>query len=164
MVIKKKVCAGFNGNEHEAYIYKNIGGKKYCKSCTQQLQPPKPIKKMTQKAVFKMIIKKELLIDDKRFYVEIWTKRFFKKNPQVKGTLLMKSKPICEICSDSLSHEPNLMYFHHILEKRNYPQYRHEEKNIAIVCPECHNMYETFPDKVPYLVKKKKELINFYKL
>jgi hypothetical protein len=163
MVTKVKTCAGFDGKEHQAYIYKNIDGKKYCKFCALKLQPPKAIKKMSEKGVFKMGIKKELLIEDKRFYTEIWINRFFTITEN--NTYKRKSLPQCENpkCNQFLGDEPNLIYFHHILEKRNYPNLRHVSANIAVLCPECHNMYETFPDKVPYLVRKREELLLKFK-
>ena len=153
MLTKKKECAGFNGVPHEAYIYKNIGGEKYCKSCAFKLQPPKQIRKVSEKQVFKMSIKKELLEKDKAFYTEVWIKRFFKDSLSVPGTYIKVKVICCENpeCKKRLPDEPNLMFFHHVLEKRNFPEYRHEEQNIAILCAECHNAYETFPDSVPYL-------------
>jgi 5-methylcytosine-specific restriction endonuclease McrA len=161
MQLNKKLCAGFDGVEHEAYIYKNINGKKYCKSCTFKLQPPKAIKKMSEKGRFKMSIKKELLEEDKKFYTDVWIKRFFmQEHPNVPNTYRRTVKPHCDVCLTQLPDEPNLMYFHHILEKRNYPALRHVYKNIAILCPECHNMYETYPDAVPVLVERKKELLK----
>jgi len=157
MVTKKKICAGCNDL---TYIYKNIKGKKYCKSCTYKLQPPKQITKMSKKQVFKITLKKELLEEDKKFYLDVWRDRFFYPNPYVPNTYKKVRTCQCENpeCKVSLPDEPNLMYFHHILEKRNYPELRHLKENIAILCPDCHNKYETFPDKVPFLVKKREEL------
>jgi len=160
MVTKKKMCAGADGVAHEAYIYKNIDGKKYCKSCAYKLQPPKQISKVSQKQVFKMTLKKQLLEEDKKFYTEVWADRFFVENKNVPNTYILLTPPKCECCNTRLSDEPNLMYFHHVLEKRNYPELRHVKENIAIVCAECHNMYETFPDKVPYLKEKREELMR----
>lgn len=145
---KKKVCAGFDGVPHEDYIYKNINGKKYCKSCTYRLQPPKSIPKVTEKQKFKITLKKDLHEQDRLFYLEVWEKRF------------RKIKPYCEVCEVQLPSEPNLMNFHHICEKRNYPSLRHFEPNIAILCPDCHNRYETYPDNVPSLVERRKELLE----
>jgi hypothetical protein len=160
MVRKKKMCAGFDGKKHEDYIYKNIDGKKYCKSCAFKLQPPKQIRKVSQKQVFKMTLKKELIEEDKKFYMKVWRSRFFREHVNIPNTFYLAHKPKCECCQTALSDEPNLTYFHHILEKRNYPHLRHEEENIAIVCSECHNRYEQFPDKVPYLVKRKEILMK----
>ncbi len=159
MLSKKKICAGYNGVEHEDYIYKNINGRKYCKSCAFRLQPPKAIPKRTEKQKIKMSLKKDLLVEDQKFYTDIWTKRFFEHVPH-RYFYKKVSQPICEVCGDPLPDEPNLMNFHHILEKRNYPHLRHDERNIAILCPECHNLYETFPDKVPYLVDKRAMLLE----
>lgn len=160
MKTKVKICAGFNGIEHEAYIYKNIGGKKYCKSCTFKLSPQKPIRKMSDKQVFKMTLKRELLAEDKKFYTEVWIKRFFQETTE--GRFKRLVEPHCDNpeCGERLPDEPNMMYFHHILEKRNYPEHRHEPWNIAILCPGCHNLYETYPDKVPYLVQRRASLIE----
>lgn len=156
MQTKKKECAGCG---KETYIYKNIEGKKYCKSCTFKLQPPKRIKPVSEKQKFKIILKKELLEEDKKFYLDIWEKRI-QGDP---GMDIILHYPKCECCDKSLGSEPNMMYFHHILEKRNYPEFRHSEWNIAIVCPDCHNKYETNPDSVPYLKVKRANLIYHVK-
>jgi hypothetical protein len=150
---KTKLCAGFDGKPHEDYIYKNIDGKKYCKSCTFKLQPPKAIKKVSEKGKFKLVLKKELLNEDKLFYLRVWNERSWLNSY---GERTKK----CENCSKLLEQEPNLMNFHHILEKRNYPQFRHVEENIAILCPGCHNSYESNPDNIPWLFKMKETLLK----
>lgn len=161
-----KKCAGFDGIEHEAYIYKNIEGKKYCKSCTFKLEPQKPIfkitaiRKVSDKQKIKIEEKKELLEKDKEFYMSVWRSRFMSKCYD--GFLedwIYHTAPRCQCCSYILPKEPNLMFFHHILEKRNYPELRHTPENIAILCTNCHNRYETMPDQVPYLVRLRNELL-----
>ena len=119
---------------------------------------------MSEKGKFKMTLKKELFEQDKKFYSQVWANRFFAENKNIPGTFIMLKAPRCENpeCQKRLGDEPNLLYFHHILEKRNYPEYRHLEENIAILCPECHNLYESYPDKVPYLVDKRKYLIALF--
>jgi len=149
---KKKICAGCG---EETYIYKNIDGEKYCKTCTYRLQPPKQIKKVSEKQVFRIKIKKDLLEEDKKFYQEVWEERFGIFEPMTYTTY-----PRCECCNRALEFTPNLMYFHHILEKRNYPHYRHSKWNIAIVCAECHNSYESNPDNVPYLKHSRQSLLK----
>jgi hypothetical protein len=161
MEIKKKICAGFDGIEHEAYIYKNIGGKKYCKSCTYKLQPPKAIAKVTEKQKFKIQIKKKQYEDDIQFYLAVWYQRFGRiegtGNDESQGIDNTTSVPRCECCQSRLWFEPTTMYFHHILEKSNYPDLRHEPRNIAVVCANCHNRYESHPNNVPYLRDLKEE-------
>lgn len=155
------MCAGC---EQEQYIYKNIGGKKYCKSCTFKLEPPKltfkvtVIKKVSEKQKLKVEEKKELVERDKEFYLKCWSDRFMYKESEI-GYGQYHSEPRCEVCNKFLTYEPNLTYFHHILEKRNYPELRHEPKNIAIVCTECHNRYEVMPDMVPKLVERRNKLL-----
>ena len=155
MVIKKKkICAGCN---EEKFIYKNIDGKKYCMSCTFKLQPPKSIPKRSQKQVFKMTLKKQIFEEDKQFYLKVWDDRTWRDDPP---GMLSDVPPRCEVCDKHLGSEPNLMYFHHILEKRNYPDLRHIADNIAIVCPDCHNRYETNPDNVPTLKARRDALLK----
>lgn len=167
---KLKVCAGFDGVEHEAYIYKNINGRKYCKSCTQKLEPSTykfkihAIRKISEKQKGKIEEKKELIKEDHKFYLDVWYQRFGKvegtEDRNENGMCNVLLLPKCEVCGVRLWMEPNATYFHHVLEKRNYPQYRHEAWNIAIVCSECHNKYETMPDMVPYLKLKRDELLS----
>jgi len=161
MLTKKKICAGCNDL---TYIYKNIEGKKYCKSCTYKLQPPKQIPKMSEKAKFKLILKKDLIEEDKKFYSRVWHKRFFARNERMTTGHMMVAQPKCENpkCGKLLDHEQNFLYFHHYLEKAQYPEYRHLEENIGIICPDCHNSYHSFPDSVPYLVEKKQEMEYLY--
>lgn len=45
-MVGKKMCAGCN---NMSYIYKNISGKKYCKSCAYKIAPPVKIKKVSEK-------------------------------------------------------------------------------------------------------------------
>lgn len=162
MKAKKKICAGFDGNEHEAYIYKNINGAKYCKSCALKLQPPKRIKPVSEKQKFKITLKKELLEEDKNFYLEVWSNRYIWTERE-NGIIVYKNTPKCECCDKVLESEPNIMYFHHILEKRNYPELRHVDWNIMILCPECHNAYETNPLSRPKIVNRKETVWSLYK-
>lgn len=162
---KLKECAGFDGNPHQAYIYKNIDGKKYCKSCALKLSPVEykfkihTIKRVSDKQRLKIEEKKVLVEEDKKFYLDIWQEKFDLDGEGL-PTFEYWKWPECEVCGTRLSLEPNLTYFHHILEKRNFPQFRHMKWNIAIVCSECHNKYETMPDLVPYLRLKRDELFT----
>lgn len=74
---KIKICAGYNGDTHEAYIYKNINGKKYCKSCAYKLSPPKPIRKISEKGFKIKLKKKEQYEEDIKFYDNLWNKKYY---------------------------------------------------------------------------------------
>lgn len=150
MVRKKKICAGC---EQEQYIYKNIDGKKYCRSCAYKLQPPKAIKKVSEKQAFKITLKKKQLTEDWEFYMRVWNGSFG-RDPSTGYTL---SEPKCLVCGTKLG-VPTSLNFHHILEKRNYPEYRYDENNIAIVCADCHSSYESNPDNIPKLVELREYL------
>lgn len=148
------MCAGCDS---EQYIYKNIEGKKYCKSCTQKLQPPKSINKVSKKQMFKISIKQTQIQEDMLFYLNVWKERFYAT--LTNGDEIMTKSPRCENCSKKLGEEPNLMFFHHILEKRNFPKFRHLPENITILCPDCHSGYETYPDKFPKIQARRSELL-----
>lgn len=162
---KLKECAGFDGTPHQAYIYKNIDGKKYCKSCALKLEPKEytfkihAIKKVSEKQKIKIEEKKEQVQKDILFYLKLWEKKFSLDREGL-PTYDYWKWPTCEVCGKRLSLEPNITYFHHILEKRNFPDLRHVEWNIAILCFECHSKYETMPDLVPYLKMKRDELLD----
>ncbi len=96
-----------------------------------------PLKKVSEKGLQKRIEKKELVEKDKEFYLEIWKVRPHR----------------CRICRKELGNEALMVYFHHILEKRNFENYRHCEWNIIILCWLCHQDAD----------QNKIELINRYK-
>lgn len=137
---KSKMCAGYDGNPHEAIIYKNIHGKKYCKSCAFQLDPPKKINPVSDKQKFRVKLRVTLLEEDKKMYMEIWEEACKENN------LHEREYPRCWSCRKYLGTEPNLMFFHHVLEKRNFPELRHDKDNIRLLCIDCHSSYETNPD------------------
>lgn len=164
MKAKKKICAGCL---QETYIYKNIDGKKYCKTCTYKLQPPKSIPKRTEKQMFKIKLKWKTFEEDKEFYLKVWYERFGRvegtSDENYFGIDNAQKMPRCECCSKKLWFEPNTMYFHHLLEKRNYPELRHVDWNIMILCAECHNAYETNPLSRPKIVNRKETVWSLYK-
>lgn len=80
---------------------------------------------------------------DKLFYNSIWDSREHK----------------CFNCESQLPSEPLTLYFHHILPKRNYPELRHTDWNIVILCPDCHSSFEMYPNE-----RKHKKIIELTEL
>lgn len=70
---------------------------------------------------------------DDEFYSEVWNEREHK----------------CFETNNPLTEEPLTLYFHHILPKAKYPQYRHEKWNIVILHPDVHSQVEALIDKCP---------------
>lgn len=104
----------------------------------QDALEPKPkkqytIPKVSKKRQKKIEEGKELQKKDHEFYMEVWH----------------ASPHVCGECGRKLGRIPNTMYFHHILEKRHFPQYRHVPENIAILCADCHQQVEANIDKAP---------------
>ena len=127
MLNKIKQCAGWDGNSHPAYIYKNINGKKYCKLCTYRLEPPKQISKQSEK---QRIRTKEDVKETKeqfKFFLKIWEER-----KRADG------RNYCEVSGEQLPFEPSSIYFDHLLEKSSFPEYRFDPENIIIVSWNVH--------------------------
>jgi 5-methylcytosine-specific restriction endonuclease McrA len=94
-----------------------------------------PLKKFSNKKINKK--EDSEWSKDIEFYMTIWNKR----------------KHICRNCNKYLGSEPLTIYFHHILEKRNYKEYRHCEWNIIVLCWSCHQNAD----------QNKIELVNRYR-
>lgn len=70
---------------------------------------------------------------DDEFYQEIWDER----------------PHMCFETYQDLPSEPLTLYFHHILPKAKYPQYRHSKWNIVILHPNAHSQVEFNIHKCP---------------
>lgn len=77
--------------------------------------------------------KKELRKKDIEFYLELWE----------------NSNKKCQVSGKFLGKDPLTTFFHHILPKSRFPQYRWCKWNILIVDPEIHMQIELDLDRVP---------------
>ena len=107
---------------------------------------PKPkkaykIPKISKKRQKKLEDQKDLLKLDEAFYKEVWAASAHK----------------CQNCDCKLPKTPYNWMFHHLLEKRNYPQFRHVPENIMILCLECHSKAETNIDFAPKIKQRRLE-------
>lgn len=83
---------------------------------------------------------------DKLFYLEIW----------------VASPHVCGECDRKLGREPLTLFFHHLLEKRNYPEFRYTPENIAILCADCHTQAETDIDKTPKTKARREQVLKLF--
>lgn len=107
---------------------------------------PKPVKKyvipkISKKRQKKLEEQKDLLKLDEVFYKEVWA----------------ASPHRCQNCDCKLPKSPYNWMFHHLLEKRNYPQFRHIPENIMILCLGCHSKAETNIDFAPRIKERRQE-------
>lgn len=107
---------------------------------------PKPVKryaipKVSKKRQKKLAEQKITAEKDADFYKEIW----------------LASPHRCQSCDCKLPKTPSNWMFHHLLEKRNYPQYRYVPENIMILCLECHSKAETNIDFAPKIKIRREE-------
>lgn len=112
----------------------------------QQALEPRPkkvykIPKVSKKRQKKLEDQKKLLKLDGEFYKEIYN----------------ASPNKCQNCDCKLPRTPSNFMFHHLLEKRNYPQYRHTPENIMILCLTCHSKAETNIDFAPRIKQRRLE-------
>jgi hypothetical protein len=91
------------------------------------------IQKVSAKKSKQLLEQKATAEKDKEFYLEVWRAAPHK----------------CYNCGCGLPKTPSNFMFHHLLEKRNYPELRYEPLNIAILCLECHSKCETNIDFAP---------------
>jgi|GEM_PF-5456503 len=108
----------------------------------REKKKPQPLKQMSEKTKAKQAEEKAVLAADKDFYLEIW----------------LASPHVCGECSNKLGKEPLTLFFHHLLPKAKYPQFRHTPENIMILCPDCHTQAEVDLDKVPKVKKRRDEV------
>lgn len=87
---------------------------------------------------------KERWDKDKEFYLGIW----------------QKSNKRCQISGRYLGNEPLTTFFHHILPKSKFPQYRYAEWNVIMLAPEIHEQIELDMDKVAGFRKIYDDLIS----
>lgn len=143
MVIKQKICAGWDGKTHPAFLWKRIKGKGYCKECSIRIEGYKPIARISEKKKESIEGKKEETNKQFQLFLEIWKER------KING------RNYCEVSGQLLPTEPLSIYFDHLLEKSSYPQFRYDKRNIIIVDGDVHAM-KTNGKPLP----KHKELIE----
>lgn len=100
------------------------------------------IPKVSAKRAAKIVDDKILLEKDKEFYKEVYA----------------ASPHACQNCGCKLPKEPSNFMFHHLLEKRNYPDLRHVHENIMILCLTCHSKAETNLDFAPKIRDRRNEV------
>jgi hypothetical protein len=104
------------------------------------------IPKMSAKKQLQIEEDKKLFEQDKIFYKEIWD----------------NSEHKCQCgCNANLGDEPLTTFFHHLLEKAKYPQFRHEYINIMILLPACHNAYHSMSSNRPEVIRRRSEAEKF---
>ena|ERR1700751_5210012 len=82
---------------------------------------------------FDEVIEENQVLSDQYFYQEIWEEREHK----------------CFESGKPLGTSPLSLFFHHILPKAKYPQYRHSKWNIVMLHPDAHSQVEVNLDKCP---------------
>jgi 5-methylcytosine-specific restriction endonuclease McrA len=87
---------------------------------------------------------KQLLHADDEFYKDIWS----------------SNTHVCANCLNNLQQKFERWNFHHLLPKKDYPQFRHDIRNIVILCLECHSKCETDYDTIPKIRDLKESITN----
>lgn len=119
---------------------------RYLKSMANE---PKPKKRYV---IPKVSAKRARLIEQQKVTAEA-DKEFYKE-------IYAASPHWCQNCECKLPKEPQTFMFHHLLEKRNYPQFRYTPENIMILCLTCHSKAETNIDFAPKIKQRRIEVEN----
>jgi hypothetical protein len=106
--------------------------------------PKNAIRKVSDKRAAKLSEQIKMAELDEAFYKKLWSERPHK----------------CVECGKSLGNTFKKWFFHHLLPKSKYPQFRHDPLNIVFADLECHSKAETNIDFAP----KIKELTNQFKI
>lgn len=79
----------------------------------------------------KKTVDQEKIDKMKEFFLSVWSKRTH----------------YCNVCGKGLGNEPHTYNFHHIVAKQRQKNYSiditYDEKNIFIVCLDCHSVIES---------------------
>lgn len=110
----------------------------------------KPMRKVSQKRQDNM---EKILADDAirrekdyAFYTEIWNERAH----------------YCYETGVFLGREILTTFFHHILPKEKYPEFRYCKWNIVLLHPDIHNQVETMIEKTPKVKELRDQLLLAY--
>lgn len=113
-----------------------------------------PIKKISEKGKRKKqekIAKTKILHE---WFLELWDSR------QLFNGSIFYCR--CEECGKMLTRQfyrGNSCCFSHILAKSSFPELALWDKNLMIVCPDCHALYESGSEKAVNQRERKKELL-----
>lgn len=73
---------------------------------------------------------------------------------------IWKTRPhVSEISPSFLGHEPLSVFFHHILPKEKYPQFRYDEENIILLTLDEHTNVEADMYKYEEINKRRQMLL-----
>lgn len=82
--------------------------------------------------------------EDTKFYSYIWSMR----------------KHECYETGKWLGNEPLTVFFHHVLPKEQFPEYRHASWNILLISHETHDQVHMDMDRTPKIKKRYLELLE----
>lgn len=99
-------------------------------------------KKGLNKSIKKRGEKQELLDKQKELFLDIWNKR----------------KHVSEVSGEYLGEEPLSIFFHHILEKRNYPELILVPENIILLTFAEHQKVESDKNFYEEINKRREKL------
>lgn len=102
-----------------------------------------------------MSLKKKSTLEDKKqqtremqeFFMEIWN-----NTPPYRRR--------CYETGEQLPNPPLSTYFHHVLPKSKFPEYRLSAWNIVLLLPKIHDQAEINLDKTPRVKEYKQRLLN----
>jgi hypothetical protein len=108
--------------------------KGYCGVCNAK---QKKAKKLSEGKIVKEYTYKRKVTGEMALFTAIWKVR----------------RHICSVCGKVLSEPLKPHYFAHILSKGAFPSYRLFDQNIALMCEDHHNQYDSGDSASPIFDK-----------
>lgn len=98
------------------------------------------------KSIEKVETQRKSITEMHKFFLIIWEKR----------------PHISEISGDWLGKEASTLFFHHILPKSKYPQFKLSEENIILLTPNEHQNVEQDIYRYEEINRRREELLEKY--
>lgn len=85
------------------------------------------------------------------------------KDNRVYNRIWDKKPHYCEECNTWLGHVMRSIFMSHIMSKGAHPEFRHEERNFNLLCPNHHRQWETGSRKIMKIYEKNQIIIQILK-
>jgi 5-methylcytosine-specific restriction endonuclease McrA len=139
VLIKYKLGICSECGDYAPIVHKS---KRLCHKCNEKAKRKRYAKNTLRRRKKKDISKEK----DSEFYLRIWNSR-----PHT-----------CFETGRYLGETPSTLFFHHVLRKSTYPEFRYSEWNIVILHPDVHQQVESNMDKCPKVKQYTEELKQKY--
>ena len=106
------------------------------------------------------------MIKKKPFHQQKNYQEKLKENEKLKNWFFeefwLKNKRISEVSGDVVGYTFSTAYYHHILNKKEYPLFKYKKENIIVLTLQEHYTVERLPHFYEEINKRKEKLLEEY--